>query len=279
MSHIPLDNILKSVAERCNVPIADVRTAALQVGVENSGGSGGGYPDIPLAKSSSQSQFKNPCVPLPEKVGDGAAVDQMTVTELRDVLGSAESAEAAWPFLLRFVLGEFHYGQRVTGLQPGQKPGGRSSARSSIKSSTDDDDTPDVVKQNLKAFDVMAAESRFRHLHQVAGWIDITSKTVWDNYVRDVLNDKIKAGDSVFEAGCGVMAFLTACTEAVPDIVIGGLDGAKNTIALNKERVADHLKDNFFVPSYSYVFHFTILNDVTFWSAWNSACFIVLFHA
>ena len=138
----------------------EVKNAALQVGVDCSKG---------LPRVSSSSQFKNPCVPLPEKV-DGGAVDQMTVTELRDVLGNAESAEAAWPFLLRFVLGEFHYGQRVTGLQPGQKPGRASSVSGSTLAGTgkDDEALDPITKQNLKAFDVMAAESRYRHLHQVS---------------------------------------------------------------------------------------------------------------
>ena len=227
---IQLNDILVSIAEQCKVPIEDVKNAALQVGVDCSRAG--------LPRVSSSSQFKNPCVPLPEKV-DGGAVDQMTVTELRDVLGNAESAEAAWPFLLRFVLGEFHYGQRVTGLQPGQKPGRASSVSGSTLAGTgkDDEALDPITKQNLKAFDVMAAESRYRHLHQVSeilffsmkiwnyeisyeirqfqvvfndcfsaickvsGWIDITSKVVWDNYVRDVINNKIAPGDRVFEAG------------------------------------------------------------------------------
>ena len=228
---IQLNDILVSIAEQCKVPIEDVKNAVLQVGVDCSRAG--------LPRVSSSSQFKNPCVPLPEKV-DGGAVDQMTVTELRDVLGNAESAEAAWPFLLRFVLGEFHYGQRVTGLQPGQKPGRASSVSGSTLAGTgkDDEALDPITKQNLKAFDVMAAESRYRHLHQVSqffnftfhrkfeheisyeirqfqmvlngcfpaickvsGWIDITSKVVWDNYVRDVINNKIAPGDRVFEAG------------------------------------------------------------------------------
>ena len=96
-------------------------------------------------------------------------------------------------------------------------------------------------------FLLTAAESRFRHLHQVAGWIDIDNKSVWDRYVKDTVNGKIQPGDTVFEAGCGVLAFLTACMEQVPNLTIGGVDGAKKTIELNKTRVEDRLKENFFV--------------------------------
>ena len=47
----------------------------------------------------------------------------MTVDDLRDLLQKKSTpGENVMPFLLRFALGEFHYGQRATKLLPGQKP-------------------------------------------------------------------------------------------------------------------------------------------------------------
>eukprot|EP00400_MALV-I_sp_L67-5_P001074 gene1074-253_t len=239
---IKLNEILQEISDKCGVPLKDVKEAALGVTVAADGG-------YPLMRSQSSGTFKHPCVPLPETVnvqgGQKEEVSNMTIQELKDVLAKSDSRELAWPFLLRCVLGEFHYGQRVTAIQPGQKPA--ISPAGSPGHARQRGETDPLVAQNLRAFDVMAAESKYRHLHQVAGWVDITNKNVWDDYVKDTINGKIKEGDSVFEAGCGVMAFLTSCTEAWPNLTIGGLDGAPKTIQLNKERVADHLKNNFFV--------------------------------
>jgi len=235
-----------------------------------------------------------------------------------DVSGSssreASSSEKVVPFLLRFCLGEFHYGQRATRLLPGQKgfgAGGRTATTAALStdgatpgeqpptSASDEvsattagtsaaavvEKTPSSDEKGEKqlpagavvssgteseaatistsasgagsgtstnetgighadrvseAFDVLAREAKFRHLHQIAGWVDLTEKQIWDDYVQDTVQGKVRPGDRVFEAGCGVLAFLRAIEEGVGlgKITIGGVDGAKKTIELVQNQLA-----------------------------------------
>ena len=96
------------------------------------------------------------------------------------------------------------------------------------------------------AFDWMAVEAKFRHLHQVAGWVDISDKSVWDAYVKEVMCGKLKDGDRLFEAGCGVGAFLTSCQLLSENLQLGGMDGACKTITLVKRDLCpQQLANNF----------------------------------
>ncbi|CAD7954749.1 unnamed protein product [Amoebophrya sp. A25] len=102
------------------------------------------------------------------------------------------------------------------------------------------------------AFDALAREAKFRHLHQMSGWVDLTDKQIWDDYVRDTVNGKVLPGDRVFEAGCGVLAFLRSLQETMPlesrKLTLGGVDGAPKTVELvRNELAAPEDKDNFYV--------------------------------
>ncbi|CAD7946374.1 unnamed protein product [Amoebophrya sp. A120] len=99
------------------------------------------------------------------------------------------------------------------------------------------------------AFDCLAREAKFSHLHQVAGWVDLDDKKIWDDYVIDTMQGKVLPGDRVFEAGCGVLAFLRSLQESVPGpVTIGGVDGAKKTIELVRSDLAPvEDRDNFSV--------------------------------
>lgn len=211
-------------------------------------------------------------------------VDEMNVMELGKFLSSRTDAleEGAVPFLPRFVLGEFHYGQRATRFLPGQKatvsplmgPAVATAPASlppldTTKGELDNEGAPAAkrarVQQNgaaassdtnLKslqesvsaAFNVLAKESKFRHLHQAAGWVDMNDRQVWDDYVKDVMAGKLRAGDRLFEAGCGVLAFLRACEGLAENLVIGGMDGAGQTVKTVQETlVALEFRQNFFV--------------------------------
>ncbi|KAF4667640.1 hypothetical protein FOZ61_008029 [Perkinsus olseni] len=191
-------------------------------------------------------------VPLKALTG-GRPVSDMNVVELRRLMEEhASTEEKVIPFLLRFCLGEFHYGQRATPLLPGQHPA-KETVEVAPSDDTSDTHAPLSNKHNspsvvFEAFDVLASESRFNHLHQVAGWVDLDDKEVWDRYVRDVLDGCVQSGDRVFEAGCGVLAFLSAALAFMPDITIGGCDGAPRTVRLVKKELApQQFKDNFFV--------------------------------
>lgn len=62
------------------------------------------------------------------------------------------------------------------------------------------------------------------------------------------MNGVLRPDDSVFEAGCGVLAFLNSCLLIESNLTIGGVDGAKKTIGLVKDTLVDpRFKDNFFV--------------------------------
>jgi ubiquinone/menaquinone biosynthesis C-methylase UbiE len=126
-------------------------------------------------------------------------------------------------------------------MLPGQTPPAK-------PETTCDVDADGEVPDHLAAFNVLAQESKYRHLHQVSGWVDMDNKNVWDDYVADTMAGKLRSGDRVFEAGCGVLAFLQACLDIQNDLVLGGVDGAPRTIRLIKEKlVHESFRDNFFV--------------------------------
>ena len=83
-----------------------------------------------------------------------------------------------------------------------------------------------------------------QHLHQRSGWMDIKDKKIWDSYCRDVCDGKLKNGDRLFEAGCGILAFLRSASTLASDLVIGGCDAAENTI---HDFIPEELRESFFV--------------------------------
>lgn len=181
---------------------------------------------------------------LSDLLPNGKSLDDMNVNELGEFLVQQKSDEDVTPVLLRYILGEFKYGQRATKLLPGQKPLSKiPSAKDVAHPLGDQLEHASAVSQ---AFDVLAKESDYLHLHQVAGWVDMTDKSVWDDYVADVISGKVKPGMSVFEAGCGVLAFLRAVQEQTADIQIGGMDGAPATIQLIKDKLEPDNADSFY---------------------------------
>lgn len=172
-------------------------------------------------------------------VGDGL----LSVGDLKSALCEQEDTDSAVPILLRFALGEFHYGQRATKLLPGQRKRPRTEA-------PDPPGAPEPGATDarvLQAFDVLAAESQLTHLHQAAGWSDLDDAQVWRDYVRDVMDGKLRDGDRLFEAGCGVLAFLQEAKALRSNITIGGVDGAPRTIALVQKELAPQWAENFTV--------------------------------
>lgn len=222
----------------------------------------------------------------------GRAPRDLNVYELRDLLEQrmldalnsvenvdedAENEDVA-PLLLRFVNGEFHYGQRSTKLAKAARPDSpaiaeekvastparadnisvqgildRSASRENLReSSLPKEDARSASRSRgmatLEVFNVLVDESRYRHLHQLAGWVDIDEADVWSDYVRDVMDGVVNDGDRVFEAGCGVLAFLTAVGRIAKLGAMGGMDGAARTIKLVKDRLVDpSQRDNFYV--------------------------------
>jgi len=82
----------------------------------------------------------------------------------------------------------------------------------------------------LKEFDALLHDTSLQHLHQYAGWKDIKELEHWRRYVKSVINGRVGAGAKVFEAGCGVLAFLDSVKYWVDDIEIYGIDGASEVV-------------------------------------------------
>eukprot|EP00397_Hematodinium_sp_SG-2012_P023277 GEMP01024174.1.p1 GENE.GEMP01024174.1~~GEMP01024174.1.p1 ORF type:complete len:362 (+),score=82.39 GEMP01024174.1:56-1141(+) len=227
---VKLWEIADLIADHFKLPREEVVSVLLNVDAVNDSC------DEPPRKRACSSSV----IPLKDIVGQ--PVEHLNVSELRHALQGVSLQEEVLPFLLRFVLGEFHYGQRATKLLSGQKP--------MKKDSEEQEFEADTAHQSkvAKAFDVLANESRFCHLHQQAGWIDINSIAVWDSYVKDVMDGKLQDGDRLFEAGCGVLAFLRSAEKLAKNVAIGGLDGAPKTIQLIKDQFLSAADaDNFFV--------------------------------
>jgi 2-polyprenyl-3-methyl-5-hydroxy-6-metoxy-1,4-benzoquinol methylase len=101
---------------------------------------------------------------------------------------------------------------------------------------------------SLNVFNALVDESKFEHLHQLAGWVDIEDASVWHDYVADVMDGLVKDGDTVFEAGCGVLAFLTSVKQLAKLGAVGGMDGAAQTIKLVQDKLIENSqRDNFYV--------------------------------
>ena len=84
-------------------------------------------------------------------------------------------------------------------------------------------------------------EGREEHLHQTAGWYDIEDAEVWRDYVLDAVGARLAPGQRVFEAGCGVLAFLEVLHSAQPGLSLAGVDGSAESIELVHREVAPRL--------------------------------------
>jgi SAM-dependent methyltransferase len=86
------------------------------------------------------------------------------------------------------------------------------------------------------------AESAEPKLHQTAGWHDIDDEAVWEDYALDVVQEhRLSPGASVFEAGCGVLAFLAVLKKQRGDLRLWGVDGSESSIELVQSEIAESL--------------------------------------
>lgn len=81
----------------------------------------------------------------------------------------------------------------------------------------------------ISVFDKMSREM-LPFPHQSSGWKDIGAVEEWDEYVFDVIGDRVPPRGSVFEAGCGCLAFLGAVRKRHPLISIAGCDASLECI-------------------------------------------------
>jgi len=244
-----LSEIADLVSARFNISKDDVVDTLLNASVDNdingvTKRESDGSPSLKRRRSEPQQ-------PRALKDVVGQNIDNLDVSQLRELLSTVPEHEQAVPFLLRFVLGEFKYGQRATKLKKNQKaqkpitPVDSPRNKSIKRADSAGDNHQNKVSE---AFDVLARESAFCHLHQLAGWVDIKDVSVWDNYVKDVMFGKLRDNDTLFEAGCGVLAFLRSAQKLASNVAIGGLDGAAKTIELiKKDYVSKETANNFFV--------------------------------
>mmetsp|Transcript_13402 Transcript_13402/g.33568 ORF Transcript_13402/g.33568 Transcript_13402/m.33568 type:complete len:373 (+) Transcript_13402:31-1149(+) len=229
-----------SKPSRCEPPQVTVTTRMNADGTVSSM-----YTTTSLASPIQPSAVLRPTGSLSDVVA--ADIRNMSVAEVQRALQEAHADEKVWPFLLRKAKGEFHYGQRITRMLPEQRQQRRQD-RAAAPAEPKPAQAPGELPAEVQAFNILASEAKFRHLHQVAGWVDLKDKSVWDNYVKDVMNGKVKPNDRIFEAGCGVLAFLTACLDLQPGLELGGVDGAPRTIELVKSKLVDRKwRENFFV--------------------------------
>lgn len=225
-----LNDVCGSIAKKFNLDELEVlRAAASTVSIGHQG-------RLSSALQSDENKSNPRLVSLADvvKAPEETKIEDMNVLQLSELIAQQPNPESekVMPFLLRFCLGEFHYGQRATRLLPGQKP--------MKKEKKEEDASKDEHANKVAAaFNVLANESKFRHLHQVAGWVDLSDKSIWDAYVLDVMDNKLKSGDRLFEAGCGVLAFLKSAQECCgkSGLVLGGVDGARQTIKLVQEEL------------------------------------------
>lgn len=231
-----LSEVCETIAKHFHLDEIEVLRAAAAVVPVSRDGAGRGHPSTDDVSLTGHPRL----VSLAEVVHppEDYKIEDMNVLQLSDLIAQQPNPEnqKVMPFLLRFCLGEFHYGQRATRLLPGQKPMKKVDSGLPTEAVGEHQDHANKVAQ---AFNVLANESKFRHLHQVAGWVDLADRSVWDAYVMDVMDGKLRAGDRLFEAGCGVLAFLRSAQECsgMSGLVLGGVDGAKNTIKLVKEEL------------------------------------------
>jgi SAM-dependent methyltransferase len=96
----------------------------------------------------------------------------------------------------------------------------------------------------VSRFDVRSAARRAgrrEHLHQTAGWYDIDDAGVWRDYVHDVVGESLRPGSRVFEAGCGVLAFLEVLWARDQTLSLSGIDGSAESIAVVRDEIAPGL--------------------------------------
>ena len=97
----------------------------------------------------------------------------------------------------------------------------------------------------IDEFNALAINDDLVLVHQKAGWKDIKDIGIWNDFVKEVIQDFIKDGMSIFEPGCGVCAFLLELKKMYPNISIYGSDQAINTIDFIKNNLPDSEKDHF----------------------------------
>lgn len=85
----------------------------------------------------------------------------------------------------------------------------------------------------------LTEEGQRYQLHQVAGWHDITDESLWREYVLDSVRDLIGDGDAVFEAGCGVLAYLTIIANEFSNVDLWGVDGSPAAIHYARNMAAE----------------------------------------
>eukprot|EP01135_Chromosphaera_perkinsii_P002195 Nk52_evm3s219 gene=Nk52_evmTU3s219 len=222
---LTLSSVITNICEKYKLNVEDVKREVL---------------DVPLKVNAHYDSF--------EGKGQQHSYADYDLTQFKKLIEEEpDQSGKALPFILRFVMGEFKYAQRVTRLHPNQKP----LSRKSIPSAEEvEKKKGSKSKAVTDLFDILADENRYLHLHQRAGWEDLEDQSVWDAYVLDVVNNKLSKGDRVYEAGCGVLAFLHSLVSQHKsmNIEIGGMDGAPRTIRFLKEKmVCDEMKENFTV--------------------------------
>ncbi len=94
-------------------------------------------------------------------------------------------------------------------------------------------------------FNMLTQQDNLKYPHQVAGWKDILSVDEWDEYVGDVIQDRVNEGMSIFEAGCGTLAFLESVQRICGEVKISGIDAAEQVLQHAKQRLAPATRDRF----------------------------------
>ena len=102
----------------------------------------------------------------------------------------------------------------------------------------------------IDVFNNLVTNNKYKHLHQTAGWKDISDPLIWESYVIDVLDGVVKERNKIFEAGCGPLAFLSIVKKNFKDVEIFGIDESVEAIRKTKTELVDNEeKDNFSVGS------------------------------
>ncbi|CAG8593898.1 9034_t:CDS:1 [Dentiscutata heterogama] len=78
-------------------------------------------------------------------------------------------------------------------------------------------------------------DSKYTTLHQLAGWFDIEDSEIWEKYVLDIVQEYIKEGHYIFEAGCGCGAILDPIQKHFKNVTISGVDGSDISLIYAKE--------------------------------------------
>ena len=95
------------------------------------------------------------------------------------------------------------------------------------------------------------------HLHHLNGY-DLLSADEWDEMVGKVVAPLgLKAGDRVYECGCGAGAFLASLQRIYPGVAVSGMDYSESLVkvaasALEGEFKQGDIRDLSFLPAASY---------------------------